>query len=85
MALGMNKLKMDSLGQTQDGTSSGWIRQDILKWNELEMDSLGQTKDGTSLRWIRRNGLPTQAPHMHAHKVRARGRLSSTRKGCSCG
>jgi len=39
MALGMNKLKMDSLGQTQDGfvgTNS--------RWNELGMDSSGQTQ-----------------------------------------
>jgi len=61
MALGMNKLKMDSLGQFQDGTSSGWIRRDKLRWNELEMDLLGQTKDGTSSGWIRQDGLPTQA------------------------
>jgi hypothetical protein len=85
MALGMNKLKMDLLGQTEDGTSSGWIHRDRLRWNELEMDSLRQTKDGTSSGWIRQDGLPTRAPHVHAHKVWARGRLSSTWKGCSCG
>jgi hypothetical protein len=55
MALGMNKLKMDSLRQTQDGMSLGWICQDGLKmeqardgfvgmdlgWIKLKMDSLG--------------------------------------------
>ncbi|CAM6027225.1 unnamed protein product [Sphagnum balticum] len=57
MALGMNELKMDLLGQIQDGTSSGWIRRDRLKMertrdgfagtdsggNELGMDSSKQT------------------------------------------
>ncbi|CAK9873947.1 unnamed protein product [Sphagnum jensenii] len=73
MALGMNELRMDLLGQNQDGTSSGWICWDKFKmeraqdgfigieskWNKLKMDSLGRTQDATSSGWIRRDGLPT--------------------------
>jgi hypothetical protein len=38
MALRMNELRMDSLGQTQDGMSLRWIRRDRLK--------MEQTRDG---------------------------------------
>jgi len=34
MVLGMNELKMDSLRQTSDGRSSGWIHRDGLRMEQ---------------------------------------------------